>query len=278
MNNNKEQKIFCVMKIGGSVITQKHRSSVVVRRKMIESFSRDLYIYTEQHPKDRCIVVHGAGSAGHRVAHQYGLASGVGSDTNKWKGAVLARSADQRLNGIVFETMLRNKLRAIPVHTSSVIIQRDGKIVSFFLNPIREALKNGCIPILYGDMVFDENLGMSICSGDDIAAYLADKFFAKSLLFASDVDGIYDKDPHRYRKVKKIASIQLKELLNNKDVSLEGSHHVDVTGGLYNKIASLSHDYSLIGTERVVIFDGRKKHALLAVLNGEQRGTEIRMR
>ena len=29
------------------------------------------------------------------------------------------------------------------------------------------------LPVLYGDMVTDSNLGFSVCSGDQIAAYLA---------------------------------------------------------------------------------------------------------
>jgi len=278
MGKEKKQKVAFVMKIGGSVITYKNREKVVVRRKVIESLARDLFSYLELHPQDRCILVHGGGSAGHGIASQYGLMSGIRNDDRKWKGAMLAHLAVQRLNGIISDILVQNGLRIVSVRASSMVIQKNGKIVLSFLEAIRLVLRNRCIPLLHGDMVFDEDLNMSVCSGDNLAALLSDRFCASSLLFASDVDGIYDKDPHRCKDAKKIHAIALNDILKNKNIQLEGSHHVDVTGGLYGKIASLSGEYAFSETERVVIFNGLKRHALLDVLNKKSAGTTIRIK
>ena len=128
---------------------------------------------------------------------------------------------------------------------------------------------------LYGELVFDTELGMSICSGDTSAFFLAKKYDAEQVLFASDIDGIFDKDPHRYKDARMIQTTKLSDLLENKNIALEGSHSVDVTGGLANKISELARQGFPKSLKKVVVFNGLKSGIFENALSGLAEGTII---
>ena len=127
---------------------------------------------------------------------------------------------------------------------------------------------------MYGDMVFDETLGMSVCSGDAIAMTLAKQYNADKIIFASDIDGIYDKDPHVNSNAKLITDGTLKSITSNK-VVLSESHNVDVTGGLKNKIAVLVGDDTPKSLKKVVVCNGLKKGIITKALTNKPTGTVI---
>lgn len=114
---------------------------------------------------------------------------------------------------------------------------------TFSLDTLRVALKKNTVPLLYGDMVFDTTWGLSISSGDVLVAKLADTLSAEEVFFASDVDGIFSKDPHQYGDALLIEKTSLSEITNGV-ITLGESHNVDVTGGLSKKFSAfqnLSH-------------------------------------
>jgi isopentenyl phosphate kinase len=118
-------------------------------------------------------------------------------------------------------------------------------------------------------MVFDEKLDMSICSGDAIAPYLAKKLGAEKIFFASDIDGIFDQDPHLQKDAKLIEKINLNKIKNNNKIKLTDSHNVDVTGGLSGKIKNidLKHNISLKSVE---IFNGLKYENYEKIILGKK--------
>ena len=166
---------------------------------------------------------------------------------------------------------------ATSVHTASIIIQKDRKITNRSFNIIDRALESKCIPIMYGEMVFDETLGMSVCSGDAIAVTLASKYNADKIIFASDIDGIYDKDPHIHSDAKLITSASLESVLSDKKIALLESHNVDVTGGLKNKIAVLTGSNMPKSLKEVVICNGLKKGFITRALTDGDVGTIIKI-
>lgn len=77
-------------------------------------------------------------------------------------------------------------------------------------------------------MVPDTMLTFSVCSGDDIAVFLARHFSAERIAFASDIDGIFTADPHRFPEATLIEHLPFATLGIQADIT--ESHSVDVTG------------------------------------------------
>lgn len=273
MKNSRKKLI--VLKIGGSVITHKNRTGIFLRRKVLARIAQEISHATQKDKDLQLIIIHGAGSGGHQLAQQYNLANGTGNDPRKWQGAILTRIASQKLNLTLFEILSSANLRIVPIHTASIVVQKNKTIDSCATDTIDQALQNNCIPFLYGELVFDTKLGMSICSGDTSAFFLAKKYDAEQVLFASDIDGIFNKDPHRYKDARMIHTTTLSNLLENKNIALEGSHSVDVTGGLANKISELARQGFPKSLKNVTIFNGLKPGTFKQALGGKSEGTVI---
>jgi isopentenyl phosphate kinase len=245
-------KPLYILKLGGSVVTHKNRQGVSVRKILLKEVADELKKIIAKKAFN-LILIHGAGAFGHQLAHKYNLREGVKNDPVKSYGSLLSRIGNQKLNTAITEILVDNGLKITPMHTASVIIQKDKKIVSCNLEVIQEALRQNYVPLLYGEMVFDQALGMTICSGDAIAPYLAKKLKAEKIFFASDIDGIFTKDPHLHRDAKLLKKIALEDI--EKNANLAGSHNVDVTDGLLGKIKKL--DISKNKTlKSVEIFNG----------------------
>lgn len=272
------KKSLIIIKLGGSIITYKQRSGVFLRRKTLARIAQEIHRAQERNPTLRIILIHGAGAGGHQLADKYQLTKGLRHHPERWEGALLTRIANQYLNLEIFKILSANHLRVIPVHTASVVTQKNKAIFSFAREALDEALKNQCIPLLYGELVFDTKLGMSVCSGDTSAVLLAHRYEAQQIIYASDIDGIFDRDPHQYNNATLIRTISLRNLLKDKSIALAGSHHVDVTGGLFNKIAELSHHPLPDSLERVVVCSGLKSGILERAIKGEEAGTVIRIK
>jgi len=124
-------------------------------------------------------------------------------------------------------------------------------------------------------MVFDETLGMSICSGDAIAMVLAKYYNAEKIIYASDIDGVFDSDPHVHFDANLINNINLKSLIVNDDIALSGSHNVDVTGGLANKILSLTSIGMSKSLKKVIVCNGLKPNIIKKAFSDNEKGTVI---
>ena len=63
------------------------------------------------------------------------------------------------------------------------------------LEPLQSALENGLIPVVYGDVVFDQALGGTILSTEDLFAYLVPQLHPSRLLFAGMEPGVWQDFP-----------------------------------------------------------------------------------
>lgn len=246
-------KPLYILKIGGSIVTFKHKKGVSIRVALLKKIA-DSIKKSQKIRNFNLILIHGAGAGGHQLAKKYELEAGAEKDDKKWYGSFISRVVNQHLNNSILEIFVKKGIRAVTVNTSSVVIQEGKKIKKINLEIIKEALLQNCIPVLYGEMVFDRKLGMTICSGDAIAPYLANKFKAKKIFFASDIDGIFSKDPHLNKDAKLIEKINIKEI--DKKVNLTHSHNIDVTGGLLGKIEKIKSTARFKSLELIEIFNG----------------------
>jgi len=248
-----------VVKLGGSVITDKRRP-FVIKRATLGRLAREL-------AAARCplVVVHGGGSFGHPVASKYGIARGY-KNKNQLMGLSLTHRAMERLNANVIEALQRAGLPAIAVQPSACAVVSDGQIQSMELGPVKKLLELGIIPVLYGDAVPDLSKGMSILSGDKIVAYLALKLDASRVILGVDVDGVCTANPKKAKHVEIVRRITPadEELI----ASLGAAEGKDVTGGMGNKVREL-----LVLAERGVeaeIVNATKPGILKRAVRGER--------
>lgn len=219
-----------VVKLGGSVITDKRRP-FVVKRAILKRLARELAA-----AKVPLVIVHGGGSFGHPVASKYGIAEGY-KNKNQRMGLSLTHRAMERLNANVIEALQKAGLPAIAVQPSACAVVSGGQIQSMELAPIQKLLELGLVPVLYGDAVPDLSKGMSILSGDQIVAYLARELKSSRVVLGVDVNGVCTADPKKFKSAKLVRRITP---AGEKFVaSLGAGKGKDVTGRMGNKVREL---------------------------------------
>jgi len=219
-----------ILKLGGSLITDKTKQDDVksdvlgrLAEEIKQGTSRDL------------IIVHGGGSFGHPIADKYNLQEGF-KNKDQIEGLVLTRKAMGELSRAVINTFHEHKLPVVAIQPSANITCNKGRIVDFDIGVIKKFLDLGTIPVLFGDVVLDKELGFCILSGDQITTFLAEKFKTDRVILAADVDGVFDKSPKKFPDAKLITEIKSsdEDILNTLQTQ-EG----DVTGGIKGKLREL---------------------------------------
>jgi len=244
-----------LIKLGGSVITDKSRYRAFNRRRV----SR-LCEEIKGSGKD-AIIVHGAGSFGHVIAKQFRLQDGYVSDDQI--PALVRVSHDMRdLNNMIVDELIDAGLNVISVPTGSTFELDNGEMIGS-----AEVLKGyvdlGIMPVMFGDVVLDRKRRFGICSGDKIMEFLASVFSPDLIVFVSDVDGLYDLDPKTNKNailIDTVSDDSLKAAATDMAVA-------DVTGGVRAKMESMLR---ISSPERdCVLVNGAVKGRLRALLSGE---------
>ena len=128
------------------------------------------------------------------------------------------------------------------------------------------------VPVIYGDVVFDEALGGTILSTEDLFNHLAVKLHPARILLAGLEPGVWEDYPKRTRLLAQITPHSLPLI----EGALQGSSATDVTGGMVSKVhQSLELCGALDGLE-VWIFSGSEPGALTTALSDTPGGTVIR--
>ena len=225
----KNSKVQAVVKLGGGAITEKGSETPTPKLDVIERLAQE--ISSTRLPM---AIVHGGGSFGHPIAENYHLVEGFHS-AEQVRGVVDTHRSMMVLNEIVTDAFSKAGCFAFAISTSTCFVTDNGRISSAFLEPIAFAVRLGCTPVLYGDVVFDSRLGFTILSGDQIAAYLAQDLGARRLIFALEFDGVYTKNPLQKgaKLIKKLDADQLVRLAGRASSKTKGS---DVTGGMRKKL------------------------------------------
>jgi isopentenyl phosphate kinase len=256
-----------VLKLGGSVITEKARP-LTPNFPAIKRLADEIF----QAQPSKLILVHGGGSFGHPIAEKYGIADGF-KDKSQLAGFSETHEAMVSLNKIILESLLRKGVPAFGMAPSSFIITKSGRIHVFNKETLKQAVKMGLVPVLYGDVVLDLNMGFTVLSGDQLASFLAEKMKAQRLIMGVDVDGIFTDDPKKNPSARLIQHLTLAELKNPKN-RISGTGVTDVTGGMLGKVSELT----LLVTKGIetMIVNASKSGNIYKVLKGEKVvGTKI---
>ncbi|MHC1577491.1 MAG: amino acid kinase family protein, partial [Candidatus Methanospirareceae archaeon] len=114
---------------------------------------------------------------------------------------------------------------------------------------LEQALKMRIIPVLHGDIIFDEEQGFRILSGDQLVVYaakeVAKEFGARAVKVGvgSDVDGVLSGGREGEGEVVREltpADAPADAERERKRKSIKGSGHLDVTGGMREKVRLLA--------------------------------------
>ena len=219
-----------VIKLGGAAITDKTRLSVI-NRKTITSTARVLANHRDY------LLVHGAGSFGHIPVKKYNLMGPIRSQ-RQLIGYAKTKASLLMLESEMVSILTEKHIPVAPVAASSCLMADRGRIVSRNFEIIASMLKLGLVPCIGGDIVQDISLGASVVSGDQIAVNLAMALHARTIIFGTDVDGLFTADPkldHKARLISNLDAVELQEWTKR-----AGPANVpDISGGMKGKLAEI---------------------------------------
>jgi isopentenyl phosphate kinase len=155
-------------------------------------------------------------------------------------------------------------LNAVAISPSSCATLSAGELTQLDVDRFRSYLDIGVTPMTYGDVVPDVKRSFGICSGDQLMMRLAEGLCPKRVIFVTDVDGVFNCDPHLHQDAVLIPEVDRSTL----ECLPRSERCDDVTGSIYAKI-----DYMLrlsAHTQECIILNGSVPGRLESALRGER--------
>lgn len=246
-----------LIKLGGSVITDKSQ----YKKFNQEQASR---LCREIAESGRSVmIVHGAGSFGHVLAKKYSIQNGL-VDFGQVAAAAMVHHDAMELGALMTSELMKVGIPAASVAPGNCFVMEDGKLVATDTEAIRRMAHVGIMPVTFGDVVMDRKKGFGIVSGDELMELMATLFKPERVVFVSDIDGLYDKNPKMHEDAKFIHEVT-EEVMNNVDSEEDVA---DVTGGVRNKMEAMLR---MCGPGRnCVLINGTVPGRLQSLLKGEE--------
>ena len=226
-----EELIF--IKLGGSVITKPSPYTPDIER--IDLLLKEI---KDSMNDKKVIIGHGGGSFPHIPAKEYQVNLGLVNEKSRY-GASLTQHAAAQLHRIVFDEMLKIGFEPISFPPSAGVITKKGKIINWNIEPIKLALSKGFSIVTYGDLGIDEDQGVSIVSTEEAFRYLANELRPSKVILIGDVDGVFDKDPNKFKDANLIKEINKDNINSVLNLTSGSAKIADVTGGMKTKLSIL---------------------------------------
>lgn len=252
-----------IVKLGGSVITNKTKEQTF-KQPVMDNLSAEI-----KKANKEIIIVHGAGSFGHILAEKYDLNEGYKRNEQK-QGFSLTLEMVQNLSNHVLKSLCKYNVPAVPIPPHSILKLNDHNLEEVDWQIFKDYLEKGFIPVTYGDVVLDNNLGFSICSGDLLVLALSEYFKPGKVIFVIDEEGLYSSNPKTDKNAEFIDSITVENL---KKLTTPKDKHADVTGGMGGKINTISK-IAKLGIDTILV-NGNKPNRLFKVLVEEETKKSI---
>ena len=170
----------------------------------------------------------------------------------------------------ICEAFINEGLPAIAVPASGFITATNKRITDGNLDLFETYLEKGFVPVIYGDVVLDNELEFCVISGDQLIQYLAKNLNPEQVILGTDVDGVYNKNPKTHDDALFFDKFTSLEDLD----TLEGTTNVDVTGGMVGKIKELLYLADL-GIESKIINAEVEGNIFKVLEKKEVKGTVI---
>ncbi len=144
-----------------------------------------------------------------------------------------------------------------------------------FKNAVNKLIELGVIPIVNeNDTIAIDELELEIGENDSLSAIVASLADAELLLILSDIDGLYDDDPHKNPDAKPIHVVE--EITEEIEMAAGGAGSGLGTGGMSTKInaAKIANEAGI----DMVIMNGRDPEKLYNLFENEEIGTIFKTR
>lgn len=139
-------------------------------------------------------------------------------------------------------------------------------------NAMERLIEMGTVPIVNeNDTVAIDELELEVGENDTLAAYVADISDADLLVIMSDIDGLFDKDPHESVDARLIRYVN--DLGDDIRNAAGGAGSKFGTGGMETKIKAV--DIAFKSDIDVVIMNGRHPEKLYDLFENKQVGTRF---
>jgi len=257
------------LKLGGSLITDKLHP-YTPRPKKLDFLAQEIASALKENKDLHLILGHGSGSFGHPAASGYKTRLGV-SGPAAWRGFGEVWYQASSLNRIVVDALHRAGLPAITLSPAASIKAHDGNIINWDHYPIQSALLNGLLPVIHGDVAFDEIRGGTILSTEDLFSHLAHQLKPQRILLAGLEVGVWaDFSAH-----KQLLAELTPESFAQHASGLGAAAGTDVTGGMLSKVTGMLSLIEQIPDLEVLIFSGEQSGNLILALGGQNPGTRL---
>jgi isopentenyl phosphate kinase len=247
------------LKLGGSAITDKTHESTA-RPEVIRRIAREIKGALNAQPGQKILIGHGSGSFGHFAAKK----SGFGQRGN-WSAYAATGAVASQLTRIVTDIFIDEGVPVVAMQPSASALCRDGRLIQLATTPVELALAHGLVPLVHGDVAFDETRDMTIASTEMIFAYLAERLEPTRIILAGIVDGVFTGDPLKYSDAVLIREITPRNFPQIES-QLRGSHGVDVTGGMVDKVRKMVALVEVQPKVRVQIISAMREGVLARAL------------
>ena len=258
------------LKLGGSLITVKDRPHTA-KVETIQRLAGEIAAAKEIQPDLHLLLGHGSGSFGHIPAQRYGTRRGVHT-AEQWHGFIEVWREATVLNRIVMDALAKAGLPAISFPPSASLSASNGQTTDWNLEPLISALRAGLLPVIYGDVIFDRELGGTIFSTEDLFSALALELKPQRILLAGIEPGVWSDYPTCKVLIEQVTPVTFPQI----EASLSGSAAPDVTGGMASKVREMLALVEAVPGLEVQIFSGEEVGTVTRTLTGEAAGTAVR--
>jgi isopentenyl phosphate kinase len=229
---NKTHKTVVLIKLGGSIITNKE-IPMSVRHQVLKRLVTEISQARRENPHKLFVVGHGSGSFGHVPASQYDTLHGFKDEESVMGMAIVLDSAAQ-LNRIVIKEFLEAGIPAVSLAPSNCLVTRKRVAETYFTEVFEEYIKNGLLPVTFGDVLVDRDQGCTIWSTEEVLSFFARKFQEKGwqveqIVHVTETDGVYDLE-------KKVLPVVTQMNWPEVQKAITMTKGFDVTGGMGLKI------------------------------------------
>ena len=280
---NRGMKELIFLKLGGSLITDKTQP-YTPRLDMIEDVALQISTALQDQPNLRLVIGHGSGSFGHVAASEYHTRDGFTprasplihrerdrTEENYWKGFAEVWYQASALNRFVMKALNKTNVPSIALPPSGNVIASDGQVSIWETTAIRMALAAGLVPVIYGDVAFDEVRGGTILSTEDLFGFLARALNPERILLAGLESAVWEDFPARTRKLETITPQTFSEIREG----VGKADGADVTGGMEAKVTQMLDLVQQNPELKIQIFSGAGPGNIMRALTGETIGTWI---
>ncbi|NYZ77751.1 isopentenyl phosphate kinase family protein [Candidatus Micrarchaeota archaeon] len=241
-----------IIKLGGSLITKK-AGFMEADNETMDKLADVIAKVWKDGIRD-FILVHGVGSFGHPMVKGFKISIDVRTPEERKAFAITHVSCTQ-LSALVVQKLAERGVPAISLPPTALGYQNKRRIVDFNHKLVLKFSEKQFLPVLYGDMLLDDEFGGSVCSGDQIVSYLSK--WADRVIFATDVDGVLADG----KVVEKITKANLNEVLKH----VGESSVTDVTGGMKGKL-----EEAIRSGKTTYVVNGKHPERVESLLRGQK--------